>query len=77
MSQFVSIVLPVFNRKLIVQETIKSILNQSYKYFELIIVDDCSTDGTYESLKKIYKNNNRVKVFKTKKTLGHVHTQEM
>ena len=76
MSQFVIYVLPVFNRKLIVQETIKSILNQSYKYFELIIVDDCSTDGTYESLKKIYKNN-RVKVFKTKKTLGHAHTQEM
>ena len=45
MNKLVSVVLPVFNRKLIVGETIQSILNQTYKYFELIITH-CSTDST-------------------------------
>ncbi len=70
MNRLISVILPVFNRKIIVLDTIKSILKQSYKNFELIIVDDCSTDGTFELLKKIYKKEKKIKVFKTKKNSG-------
>ena len=70
MNRLISIILPVFNRRIIVLDTIKSILRQSYKNFELIIVDDCSTDGTFELLKKIYKNEKKIKIFTTKKNSG-------
>ena len=50
----VSILLPTFNRsKLLKERAIKTVLNQSYKNFELIIVDDGSTDKTRQVVKKI------------------------
>lgn len=53
----ISVIMPVYNRKDIVMNSIESVLSQSYSNFELIIVDDASTDGTRELLKKInYKN---------------------
>jgi glycosyltransferase involved in cell wall biosynthesis len=42
----VSIIVPTFNRAYLVTETIDSILNQTFRDFELIIVDNCSTDDT-------------------------------
>lgn len=42
----ISVLMPVYNGERYIKETIKSILNQSYKYFEFIIVDDGSTDDT-------------------------------
>ena len=44
----VSIVMPVYNGERYIKEAILSVLNQSYKDFELIIVNDASTDGTQE-----------------------------
>lgn len=52
----ISIIIPTFNSKQYISQAIQSILNQSYKNYEIIVVDDGSTDGTYEELKK-YKNN--------------------
>ena len=49
----ISVIMPVFNRKEVVMNAINSVLSQSYENFELIIVDDASTDGTTELLKKI------------------------
>ena len=49
----VSIVMVVLNNKKFLNKSIKSVLGQSYKNFELIIVDGKSTDGTVEILKKI------------------------
>ena len=48
-----SICMPVYNGEKIVEPTIWSILNQSFKNFELIIVDDCSKDKSGEVIKKI------------------------
>ena len=49
---FVSVIMPSYNAEEYVGEAIESILNQSYEDFELIIVDDLSTDGTYSRIKQ-------------------------
>ena len=62
---FFSIVLAVYNGEDYIEESIKSVLNQTYKNFELIIVDDCSTDKTAHILKK-YENIENVRIFRNK-----------
>ncbi len=56
----VSIVTPVYNRTVIVQSTINSVLSQEYKNWECIIVDDRSTDETFEFLTEYVKKDNRI-----------------
>lgn len=48
----VSIIVPCYNHAAYLEERIESILNQSYKNFEIVILDDCSTDHTAEILSK-------------------------
>jgi len=57
----VSIIIPTYNRKCFLREAVNSVLNQTYKDFELIVIDDGSTDGTQEMIKEfggkiIYKS---------------------
>lgn len=47
----VSVIIPSYNSGAYISETLKSIMDQSYKPIEIIIIDDCSTDDTYESIK--------------------------
>jgi glycosyltransferase involved in cell wall biosynthesis len=54
---FFSIIVPTFNRAYLVGDTIESILSQSYKNFEVIIVDDGSTDNTEEIIQKYLSGN--------------------
>ncbi len=67
-SPFVSIILTTYNRASIVTKAINSILNQTYKNFELIIVDDCSSDLTEEVIAQI--NDSRIVYIKNKRNLG-------
>ena len=52
----ISVIVPSYNREHFIKETLDSIINQTYKKFELIVVDDGSIDGTKEILKS-YSNN--------------------
>lgn len=60
-SALVSIVLPTFNRATLIGETIQSVLNQTYQNWELLIVDDGSTDDTRSEIAKM--NDHRIKYF--------------
>ena len=54
MNHFVSVVIPTFNRARVLGRSIKSVLNQTYTNFELIIVDDCSNDNTAAVIKSFH-----------------------
>lgn len=58
----VSVIMPTWNSKRFVGESIESILSQKYKNLELIITDDASTDGTPELLKEYAAKDNRIKL---------------
>lgn len=52
MKHRVSVVIPTFNRATLVAEAVSSVLAQSVKPYEVIVVDDCSTDNTLEILEE-------------------------
>ena len=66
----VSVVMPVFNSEKYVGQAIKSVLCQSFKEFEFIIVNDCSTDSSLAILKKWARKDKRIVLLKNKQRLG-------
>jgi len=72
----VSILIPVYNRVSLVSETIDSAINQTYKNIEIIIVDNCSTDGTWELLQKHIKIDSRIRLFRNNENIGPVRNWE-
>ncbi|STQ85956.1 glycosyltransferase family 2 protein [Helicobacter muridarum] len=58
----ISIVLPTYNGEEYIEQSIESILNQTYKNIELIIVNDCSTDNTREIIESYANKDNRIKL---------------
>jgi|WetSurMetagenome_2_1015567.scaffolds.fasta_scaffold01070_4 glycosyltransferase involved in cell wall biosynthesis len=75
-SELVSILIPVYNRVNIVGETIQSALNQTYKNIEIVICDNCSTDGTWELLQQYTKEDNRIHIFRNEENIGPVRNWE-
>lgn len=69
MSETVSIVMPSYNTTNFISETIESVLAQTYTDWELIIVDDCSTDNTDEVVKP-YLSDSRIIYIKNEKNSG-------
>ena len=71
MSEYlVSIVTPVYNSEKFISETIDSIQNQTYKRWELILVDDCSSDNSYDIISKYIKYDKRIRYIKLEKNSG-------
>ena len=60
----------VYNSETTVDKSIKSILNQSYKNFEFLIMDDFSNDNTFSICKTFEENYENVKVYRNKENLG-------
>lgn len=72
----VDIILPVYNSESFIHKTIHSILNQSYNNWRLLIINDCSTDGTNNILNKIYKKNKKnILIFQNAKNFGQAYSR--
>lgn len=70
MHKIVSIITPCYNAEDSIAKTIESVLAQTYSHWEMLIVDDCSTDGTSLILKEYSSKDKRIIHLKTKKASG-------
>lgn len=68
----VSILIPTYNREKYIEETIFSALNQTYKNIEVIVVDNCSSDNTYQICQKIASKDARLLLYKNSQNIGPV-----
>jgi len=66
----VSVIVPLYNYSMYIGDCIKSIQNQDYKNWELFVVDDCSTDNSYD-IAKSFESDERIKVMKTEINSGY------
>lgn len=66
----VSIIIPVFNAEDKIETAIQSLINQTYRNIEILVVDDCSTDHTFEVIKEIARRDERVIPLQVKENGG-------
>lgn len=70
MYDLISIITPTYNCGKFIEETIESVIIQTYQNWEMIIVDDCSTDNTKEIVEKYIRQDNRIKYHLLKENSG-------
>jgi len=66
----VSVIVPVFNTEKYIEKAVQSVLQQTFDDFELIIVDDASTDNTYAICKALAETDPRIRLYKNEANLG-------
>ena len=66
----IAAVVVTYNRKELLRENIEALLNQSFSQFDIMIIDNASTDGTYEYISDLARNQEKVKYYNTGKNLG-------
>ena len=75
MPDLVSIITPMYNSEKFIDATIQSVQSQTYQNWEMIIVDDASTDRSIEIVKKIMSNEPRIQLKQLVDNLGPAHTR--
>lgn len=73
----VSIITPAYNSEMFIAETIESVQKQTYQNWEMIIVDDCSTDRTKEVISSFQENDSRIKYFKNETNKGSAYSRNL
>ena len=63
MEKRISIVLPTYNGEKVIKKSIESVLSQTYVNWELIIVNDCSTDNTLSVIESYEQSDSRIRVY--------------
>ncbi|EMI7296336.1 glycosyltransferase family 2 protein [Vibrio parahaemolyticus] len=69
-SNLVSIIMPTYNSEGTVPDSIDSVICQTYSEWELIIVDDCSTDNTWQVIQTYADKYDNIRVYQNKENLG-------
>lgn len=69
-NNLVSIITPLYNKEHYIAETIRSVQVQTYTEWEMIIVDDCSTDGSVRIVEELCENDSRIRYSKNQSNLG-------
>ena len=67
---YISVCLPALNMEKYIEQTLLSIINQSFQDFEIIVVNDNSNDNTENILNKLYLEDNRIKIIKNYSNRG-------
>ncbi|TGK48551.1 glycosyltransferase family 2 protein [Leptospira bouyouniensis] len=71
----VSVIMPAYNAVSYLEESVNSLKNQSFQDWELLLIDDCSKDGTVSLAKEIAKTDNRIHVIQKEKNSGSADTR--
>lgn len=69
-SPLVSVIIPLYNAERYIAETIESVINQTYENWELIVVDDCSTDKSREIVRSFASKDNRIRLIESETNFG-------
>ncbi len=69
-NKLVSVLISVYNAQDKISNSLNSILNQTYNNIEILIMDDCSSDKSFDILNSFQLDNNRVKIYRNSKNIG-------
>ena len=72
----ISIIMAAYNAEKTIEQAINSVLSQTYTNFELLVVNDCSTDRTAELVKSIAAKDSRVRLISNVKNNGVSYTRK-
>lgn len=72
---FFTIIIPVYNAEYTIRRTLESVLNQTFRKIEIIIVNDCSTDNSLEILNHYEKNDTRIRIINNKRNSGCLYNR--
>ncbi len=70
----VTVLLPCYNAELFIEEAVRSIMNQTYSNLEILIIDDCSTDSSFEIISRLAIEDVRIRIVKNEKNLKLIKT---
>jgi len=73
----VSVIMPVYNGERYIREAIKSILNQTYKNFELLIIDDCGQDKSMDIVRAYAKIDDRIRIIYNRSNKGIAYSRNV
>jgi glycosyltransferase involved in cell wall biosynthesis len=74
MNKKVSVIIPCYNVEAYVEVALLSIIHQTYKNLEIICIDDCSTDNTFDILSRIAKSDSRIVLLRNEQNLKLIKT---
>lgn len=66
----VSVIMPMYNAELYVEQAVQSVITQTFTNWELIVVDDCSSDSSYTIVERYAKQDDRIHLYSTDKPSG-------
>lgn len=69
-NELVSVITPLYNIETFIERTIRTVIDQTYPHWEMIIIDDCSVDKSCEVVERLQKEDSRIKLIRLKQNVG-------